>query len=188
LEAQTDEAPARLPASRRAARCPDHPACGWGLWDPDAFGGGLARGSTIVSNTEAFAWGPVVSARLWTPEVSTGGLLALDLQPFRVQDPVRDEHFRVLYVQPQLQLRPAPFFVRFGAGIPLFCSAGNDPAQACVGGFAVGAGVGIDVSGILRRDWSVEGFWRRGGWFGSQEGGFFHEVGLLGVQISVYGR
>ena len=148
-----------------------------------ALGGGIARGSTEVSQTTNTAWGPALSARLWTPEESLGGLVALDLQPFRVQNPQRDEHFRVLYLQPQVQFRPAPFFVRLGLGAPLYSFGGRDPAGGGELGLSFGAGIGMDVGGMHGRDWSVEAFWRTAAEFTGEL-----ESDLIGVQLCTYLR
>ena len=149
-----------------------------------ALGGGFGWGATDLSDSPD-RWGPdpgpVLSARFLTPEIPFRGLLAIDLQPFTVQNPERTRHFRVLYLQPQLQYRPAPFFFRGGLGLALFSFGGSRDPRGTYWGPSIGVGAGIDLTQIAGRDWSIEAYLRGGGpWEGEIE------TELAGVQLSTY--
>lgn len=147
------------------------------------LGGGLARGSISVSEERESAWGPVVSIRAGVPDSSViQGLLAADLQLFRVVNPVRAEHFRTLLLVPSIQIGSPDIFLRLGLGPALYGWGGDDPAVPGVdSGFAAAMSAGAVIHTRGQPRWSVEVFGRAGG---PATGEMWS--GLIGIQMARY--
>ena len=109
-------------------------------------GAGLGMGRTSVGGEQGSAFGPVVSLRMGVPDRAVGGLVTLDVQPFRVQHPYADEAFRIAYLLPALQVNVRPVMLRAGVGAAFSTWSGSDAVTDAEIGLAIGAGIELALN------------------------------------------
>lgn len=106
---------------------------------------GPAYGSTRVARKSGDGVGVSLGASLLAPEEGVGLTGLVQLQPFAVHNPVREEEYRLGLVMPALQLGGVRqgFFVRLGLGAGIFNFTGEDCVCGADLGVAAGAGLGV---------------------------------------------
>lgn len=111
------------------------------------LGTGLAVGGTTVAGESNSTVGPMIHARL---ALHTSRLFALvlesDIQPFRVENPVRAEAFRSVYlaISPQFTLSEGVYF-RGGFGATVYDWSGDDVFVDSEVGISLGGAAGYEI-------------------------------------------
>jgi hypothetical protein len=107
------------------------------------LGGG--SGGTTVSDESNTTEGLIGTAGLGISWVGTRVLVEAEGQPFKVQNPARDEAFRGVYVLGAFQAGLLGLYVRPGAGIGALFFSGEDIAVDNEVGPAVGISAGYEI-------------------------------------------
>ena len=140
-------------------------------------GPGLAIAKSSAGGGSNTSVGLVAGLRFGVGSGS-GLITSLDLQPFRVQNPARDEAHRILFLIPMLRLGNERFFVAGGLGSANFHFTGADCICGHDGGLALGLSLGTDGVRLGETPLSVEVFWR-----GGVTSDFELEGSLMGLQL-----
>ncbi len=140
-------------------------------------GPGLAQATSSAGGRAESALGPIVSLRAGVGE-GIGFATSLDLQPFRVRNPARDEAHRILYLMPMLSLGNGEVFVLGGLGLGVFHFTGADCVCGPDAGPAVGASLGLASLDVRGTPVSVEVLWREAVTGDSELNGR-----ILGIQV-----
>ena len=141
------------------------------------LGPGLARATSAAGGKEASSFGPTIGVRMGAG-AGTGVMASADLQPFRVQNPVRDEAHRILFAMPMLALGNRDLYVAGGLGLGFFYFTGKDCICGLDAGLALGGSIGLPSIDLRGRRLSAELLWR-----GAVTSDFELDGSIVGIQL-----
>jgi hypothetical protein len=107
------------------------------------IGGG--SGGTTVADESNTSGGVIGTAGVGIAGAGTRWLLEAEGQPFKVQNPVRDEAFRAVYALASFQVGLLGAYVRPGVGLGALFFTGDDVAEDTDVGPAVGLSAGYEI-------------------------------------------
>lgn len=107
------------------------------------LGGGI--GGTTVADESNTSEGVIGTAGLGIAAMGTRWLVEAEGQPFRVENPVRDEAFRAVYVLASFQAGLLGLYVRPGVGLAALFFTGDDVAVDNEMGVALGVSGGYEI-------------------------------------------
>ena len=143
-------------------------------------GGGLLNGATEVAGERSSKTGLGLNAQLAVSKRTVEWALDLEIQPFTVDNPVKAEAFRVVYVLPSFRVHGRNVFLRAGLGLAQFSFSGPEANVSSESGIGIGLSAGYELERPRRFPLTIEVVGR---WGSTPD----LELGARGLGVQVVG-